>query len=201
MKIISNIDLLRHGETQGGPGFFGSTDIPLTDDGCTQMWAATERNARGWDHIITSPLIRCTRFANELQQGYSIPVTHDERIREIHFGDWEGRSPAELAEIDTEPLTRFWNNPVKFTPPNAECLVDFEKRVLSAWYDISARYANQNVLLVTHGGVIRIVLCHILQYPIERLLEFEVCHADMRRITIEHSQNHRIFRLITDQPR
>jgi alpha-ribazole phosphatase len=198
VKTIATIDLLRHGETQGGSGFFGSTDIPLTDFGCTQMWNATQRNTHAWDHIITSPLIRCKRFAHELQIGYSIPMIEDERIREIHFGDWEGRSPAELAEIDTELLARFWRNPVKFPPPNAECLVDFEKRVLSAWQDISVRYANQNILLITHGGVIRMILCHILQHPIERLLEFEVCHAAMRRITIENSQNHRIFRLIPD---
>ncbi len=125
-------------------------------------------------------------------------MIEDERIREIHFGDWEGRSPAELAEIDTELLARFWRNPVKFPPPNAECLVDFEKRVLSAWQDISVRYTNQNILLITHGGVIRMILCHILQHPIERLLEFEVCHAAMRRITIENNQNHRVFRLIPD---
>ncbi len=201
MKKISNIDLLRHGETQNGSGFFGSTDIPLTEHGCTQMRAAIENNDCKWNHIITSPLSRCARFAHEFQQSYSTPVMEDERIREMHFGDWEGRSPAELAEIDAEPLARFWNNPVKFTPPNAECLMDFEKRILSAWHDIAVRYANQNVLLVTHGGVIRIILCHILQHPIERLLEIEVRHAAMRRITIEHSQNHRTFRLTTDTPR
>ncbi len=201
MKIISNIDLLRHGETQGGPGFFGSTDIPLTEYGCTQMWAATESNDCRWNHIITSPLSRCTKFAHALQQRYTIPVKQDARIREIHFGDWEECFPAELAQIDAESLTRFWNNPVKFPPPNAECLMDFEKRVLSAWHDITAQYADQNILLVTHGGVIRIILCHILQHPVERLLEIEVCHAAMRRIQVEHNQNHCTFRLTTDTPK
>ena len=201
MKIISNIDLLRHGETQGGPGFFGSTDIPLTEYGCTQMWAATESNDCRWNHIITSPLSRCKKFAHALQQRHAIPVKQDERIREIHFGDWEGCFPAELAQIDAESLTRFWNNPIKFPPPNAECLVDFEKRVLSAWHDITAQYADQNILLVTHGGVIRIILCQLLRHPVERLLEIEVCHAAMRRIHVEHSQNHRTFRLTTDAPK
>lgn len=165
------------------------------------MWAAIESNGCKWNHIITSPLSRCAKFAHALHQRHATPVKQDERIREIHFGDWEGCFPAELAQIDAEPLTRFWNNPVKFPPPKAENLVDFEKRVLSAWHDITAQYADQNILLVTHGGVIRIILCHILQHPVERLLEIEMCLAAMRRIQVEYSQNHRIFRLVTDMPK
>lgn len=198
MKKISNIDLLRHGETQGGSGFFGSTDIPLSEYGCTQMWAAIERSDCKWNHIITSPLKRCTDFSRLLQQRHAIPVIQDKRIREIHFGDWEGCFPAELTQMDAELLTRFWHNPVKHPPPNAENLLDFEKRVLSAWHDITVQYAGQNILLVTHGGVIRIILCHILQHPVERLLEIEVCHAAMQRIQVEHCQNHRIFRQVAD---
>lgn len=201
MKTISNIDLLRHGETLGGPGFFGSTDIPLTAYGCTQMWAAIENSNCKWNHIVTSPSRRCAEFSLLLQQHHLIPVKQDKRIREIHFGDWEGCFPADLAQADAESLTLFWRNPVKHPPPNAENLLDFKKRVLSAWYDITAQYAGQNILLVTHGGVIRIILCHILQHPVERLLEIEVCHAAMRRIQVEHCRNHRYFRLIAGTPK
>jgi alpha-ribazole phosphatase len=197
VKTISNIDLLRHGETQGGSGFFGSTDIPLTAYGCMQMWAAIESSDCEWNHIVTSPSRRCIEFSHLLQQRHAIPVKQDKRIREIHFGDWEGCFPADPAQIDAELLTLFWRNPVKHPPPNAENLLVFEKRVLSAWHDITVQFAGQNILLVTHGGVIRIILCHILQHPVERLLEIEVCHAAMRRIQVENYQNHRHFRLIT----
>lgn len=197
-QTISSIDLLRHGETQGGPGFFGSTDIPLTAYGFTQMWTAVESSDCKWNYIITSPSRRCTEFSHLLQQRHAIPVKQDNRIKEIHFGDWEGCFPADLTQVEADPLTLFWRNPVKYPPPNAENLLDFEKRVLSAWHDITVQYAGQNILLVTHGGVIRIILCHILQHPVERLLEIEVCHAAMRRIQIEHCQNQRFSRLITD---
>lgn len=198
METISYIDLLRHGETQGGSGFFGSTDIPLTAYGRTQMWAAIESSDCKWNHIITSPSRRCAEFSRLLQQRHAIPVKQDKRIREFHFGDWDGCLPADIAQTDTELLTLFWRNPAKYPPPNAENLFDFEKRVVSAWHDITAQYAGQNILLVTHGGVIRIILCHILQHPVEHLLEIEVRHATMRRIQIAHCRNHRTFRLITD---
>lgn len=199
MKIINHIDLLRHGEIQGGQRFFGSTDVPLTNHGWEQLWTTIEVNPPSWDHIITSPLDRCSKFAHALGQRYSIPITQDKRIKEINFGIWEGRSAAELIETDAEVLTRFWKNPINNTPTNAEHLLDFQARVLSAWRDITSNHASQKILIITHGGVIRIVLCHILQHPLERILELEVAHATMRHIQVEEHQNIRRTILVPDK--
>lgn len=188
MNTNSIIDLLRHGETVGGACFRGSTDDPLTEDGWTQMRDAAEKAGSCWDRIISSPLKRCADFACELGQQHSIPVSHDEQFQEMHFGAWEGCSVAELMATDADALTHFWNNPLRHTPPQAEPLKDFEARVLTAWQDIVSKHAGENILLVTHGGVIRVLLCHIRQRPIERLLEFEVGHASIPRIHIEHAR-------------
>jgi alpha-ribazole phosphatase len=178
------IDLLRHGETIGSACFRGSTDDPLTEHGWVQMREATVAHGSCWDHIITSPLKRCADFAHMLGQQHSLPLTLDERFKEMHFGTWEGRSASELMTTDADALTQFWNNPLRHTPPQAESLADFEARVLSAWRDIVTRCIGEKTLLITHGGVIRVLLCHIRQHPIERLLEFEVGHAAMQHIHI-----------------
>jgi len=200
MKIFSHIDLLRHGEIQGGGRFFGSTDIALTEHGWQQMWTRTEINSPCWDHIVTSPLIRCANFAQAFGLHYSIPITQDDRIKEFDFGVWEGCSAAELMNSDAESLTRFWNNPAKYTPTNAEYLIDFQARVLSAWHDITSIYAGQRILIITHSGVIRTILCHVLQHPIERLLEFDVAYATLRHIQIETLENSQLATLIPDRP-
>jgi len=182
------IDLLRHGETENSNRFCGSTDHPLTQLGWTQMWSAIEKKPSQWQQIITSPLARCANFAQALGQRYSIPVTQDARIKEIHFGEWEGQSAAELMQTNADALARFWHNPLSFPPPKAEHLLDFEARVLSAWHDILQQFADNRVLLITHSGVIRIIICHIQRHPVERLLEFEVNHADIKHVYIEYTE-------------
>lgn len=182
------IDLLRHGETENGNRYCGSTDYPLTQHGWIQLWNTIEKKPLQWQQIITSPLKRCANFAHALGQRNSIPVMQDARIQEIHFGDWEDQSAAELMQASADDLSRFWHNPLSYPPPNAEHLLDFEVRVLSAWYEIQQRFAGKRVLLITHSGVIRVIVCHIQRHPLERLLEFEVSHAEIKQISIEHSE-------------
>ncbi len=191
------IDLLRHGETENSNRYCGSTDYPLTQLGWTQMWNAIEKNPSQWQQIITSPLARCANFAQALGQRYSIPVIQDTRIQEIHFGDWEDQSAAELMQTSTDDLSRFWHNPLSYPPPNAEYLLDFEARVLSAWYEIQQQFTGKKVLLITHSGVIRVIICHIQRHPLKRLLEFEVNHADIKQVSIQQTEPYQA-RFISD---
>jgi alpha-ribazole phosphatase len=188
------IDLLRHGETEGGTRFRGSTNDSLTTLGWAQLRHATdkhiEKHETTWDRIITSPLDRCADFAQFLGEKYAIPVTSDKRLQEMHFGEWEGRTVDELMETDMDALSQFWSDPIANTPPQAETLIDFEKRVLSGWRDITHQFLGERILLVTHGGVIRLLLGHILQRPLQRLLEIKAGHAVMHHIRIEHTQPH-----------
>ena len=197
MVGTTHIDLLRHGEATGGPCFRGSTDDPLTERGWAQMWTAVEKYGPYWDSVITSPLKRCAVFARALGQRFSIPVVRDERIREMHFGAWEGRYAAELRATDADALARFWKDPAQHPAPDAEPLANFEARVLTAWGEIIAQHSGEKFILVTHGGVIRVILRHILQYPMGRMLEFEVGHGTMRRICIDHTRGYSRAVLVT----
>ncbi|TYP94491.1 MULTISPECIES: histidine phosphatase family protein [Nitrosomonas] len=194
------IDLLRHGDTGHGGRFCGSTDHALTEAGWQQMWMRVEQTPRHWKHIITSPLKRCAHFAQALSERYAIPLTQDARLQEIHFGEWEGRTAAELMQIDAEALVRFWQNPLDNPPPQAEHLLDFKARVLTAWHDIHTRFANQNILLITHSGVMRILLCHLRQQSLQQLLNFDVPYAAMRTVETEWHENSYRLTLKSDKP-
>lgn len=195
-----HIDLLRHGETAGGARFRGSTEDLLTGFGWTQMWTAVEKHGPCWDRIISSPLMRCALFARALGDRLSIPLAFDERIREMHFGAWEGRRAAELMATDADALARFWKDPAHHTPPEAEPLLSFKVRVLTAWDEIIGKPRGDKVLLITHGGVIRVILCHVLQQPVDRLLELEVGYATLQRVCIRHTRGHRRTALVAAAP-
>jgi alpha-ribazole phosphatase len=176
------ITLLRHGETTGGSGFRGSLDDPLSVKGWRQMAAAVQNGA--WDAVISSPLARCANFARLLARKRKLPVRLDARLREMHFGVWEGKTAAELMAENAADLGRFWEDPIKYPPLEAEPLPEVQARVLSAWEVLCHEAGPGRRLIVTHGGVIRIILCHILNRPLENLLSLEVPHASKHRLLV-----------------
>jgi len=177
------LDLLRHGETELGGGLRGSLDDALTDVGWAQMRAAVAE-AGPWDRIVSSPLQRCARFAQALADQLALPLHMDADLQELHFGEWEGRSAAQLMETDAESLGLFWANPYAFTPPKAEPLTAFSARVLAAVERLHQAYAGQRVLLISHGGVMRLLLAQARGLPREQLLQVEVGHGALLTLQV-----------------
>jgi len=170
------LDLLRHGETERGGGLRGSLDDALTLKGWEQMRAGVAQQGP-WDRLISSPLQRCARFAEELGASLGLPVEIERDLRELHFGAWEGQSAAALMEMDADDLGRFWSDPYGFTPPDGEPVEQFAGRVLAAVSRLQQRYAGQRVLLISHGGVMKVLLAQARGLPREQLLQIEVAHG------------------------
>ena len=178
------LDLLRHGETELGGGLRGSLDDALTANGWTQMRAAVV-DGGPWDRIVSSPLQRCARFAAELGEQLNLSVHLDKDLQELHFGAWEGQSAAALMEMDAEALGLFWADPYGFTPPQGEPVSAFSARVLAAVARLQAAYAGERILLVSHGGVMRLLLAQARGLPREQLLNVEVGHGALFALTVE----------------
>ncbi|MDA7088548.1 alpha-ribazole phosphatase family protein [Pseudomonas sp. SA3-5] len=178
------LELLRHGETEQGGGLRGSLDDALTATGWTQMRAAVQQ-AGPWDRLISSPLQRCARFAEELAEQRGLPLSLEPALQELHFGAWEGRSAAELMLSDADALGRFWTDPYAFTPPGGERLLDFEARVLDAVQGLQLRHADERLLVVTHGGVMRLLLAGARGLPPADLLQVDVAHAQRVRLQLD----------------
>lgn len=178
------LDLLRHGETELGGGLRGSLDDALTEKGWAQMRAAVVAGGP-WDRLISSPLQRCARFAAELGEQLNLPVQLETDLQELHFGAWEGQSAAALMETDAEALGLFWADPYSFTPPQGEPVSDFADRVLGAVARLHQAYAGERVLLISHGGVMRLLLAQARGLPREQLLNVEVAHAALFALSVE----------------
>jgi alpha-ribazole phosphatase len=177
--------VVRHGQTQRA-GFFGSSEVALTDLGRQQLWEAA--GDRRWEVIFTSPRRRCAEFAEALADRLGIRSCTDARLAEMHFGDWEGRTAEELMASDAEALTRFWQNPVQHPPPGAESLGQLRARVFSFWSEL-ATYDLDLPLVLTHGGPIRILLAEQRGVTLDRLLEMEVAHAVRHQIPLNVALN------------
>jgi alpha-ribazole phosphatase len=190
------IDLLRHGEPEGGPMYRGSLDDPLSATGWQQMEAAIQ-NHPPWQAIYTSPLQRCAHFAERLGTRLQLPVIRAEGFREMHFGEWEGKTTPHLLETDGERLTRFWRDPLNNTPPQGEPLQEFYQRVQTTWDKMLAAHREQSLLLVAHSGVMRMLLGGVvLNMPLQNLSRIVVEYASLSRVRIDQVRGQAMPRLI-----
>lgn len=201
---ITTLDFLRHGEchdtladgeknTDSLSIFRGRTDSPLSETGWQQMDQAvrrwqpplTELN-HDWDIILTSPLKRCRLFAEQLAEFLQLPMEIHPALQEIDFGDWDGQLVTEIQQKFPQEIARFWTNPAEQTPPNGESLLDFHQRVVAGFEAIVKAYQNQRALVICHGGVVRSIIGHCLNMPLDSLPRLSVPHACMTQINIFH---------------
>ena len=192
---LTIVDIIRHGEPVGGKKYRGQQDDPLSEKGWQQMRDAVQGH-KPWNVIISSPLVRCAAFAEEVSSQHDIALEYDERIKEIGWGDWEGKTPSELNADDPHTVARALNEPRKHRPANAEPIDDFQQRISSAWNDIISKHQDNHVLVVAHAGVIRAVLTSILNTPVENMFRIHVPNASITRINVEHPQGDPFPKLI-----
>ncbi|MDZ5602058.1 alpha-ribazole phosphatase family protein [Pseudomonas sp. RP23018S] len=185
------LDLLRHGETELGGGLRGSLDDALTDLGWAQMNAAVAQGGP-WDVLLCSPLQRCARFADALGERLGLPVEVSAGWRELHFGEWEGRSAAQIMQTAPEALGQFWSDPYAYTPPGGEPVAAFAERVQQTLRTARQQHAGQRVLLVTHGGVMRLLLAQARGLPRQQLLQVEVANGALLRLDLGALDQHAV---------
>ena len=180
------IDIIRHGEPEGGRRYRGySVDDPLSKLGWQQMWNAIPEKP-AWEHIITSPLSRCHSFAEALAETLSIEFTVEENLKEIGFGSWEGRTPEDIKTNEGDALARFLKDPVNQRPEGAEPLDTFADRVWDVYQQVADKHRGQHILMVAHAGVIRAITSKILHMPLNDVyskLKIEYAAIASTRVT------------------
>ena len=171
--------LIRHGKVNGKPALNGYTDVALSEQGYNDLKNTIEKihAALAVDNIVASPLIRCAIPAREFSEKYQTPLQLDPQFKEMHFGTWDGIPFDDLVN-EWQHLEAFWNSPFLNHPPEGETLAAFAKRVIDAWENLMQRASGEHNLIVCHGGVIRIILAHILQMDWRNANLFKQLHID-----------------------
>lgn len=191
------LDLLRHGECEGGAIFRGRSDSPLTDAGLAAMLEQARACHTEWDLVFSSPLQRCKHFAERWCRGRDLDVIYDERLLEIDFGDWEGRSIDAVMREQPEHFNAWSESPDQHPPPNGENLADLTRRVNAFLAELEGLLWDSKVLLVIHGGVFRAVMQSLLGLPRAHINRLHVPHACASRFIVYHYGGTRSVKLLT----
>ena len=155
-----NIYLLRHGEITHPDSLAGQTDFSVTEFGYQQMQESTKQLK--FDFCISSPLSRCSIFAQDLMQERKKDLLVEPKIKEMNFGDWDGELYETLWQLPKPNIGDFWQSPFRYSPVNGESFNEFVTRVREWWQMLINNRELKDTLVVTHAGVIKCVLAELL---------------------------------------
>ncbi len=155
-----NIYLLRHGKVEGKTALNGVSDVLVNPNLQQQICEALVQHGVSFDGVVTSPLRRCSDLANLYAQRMSVPLSTASGFQEMNFGEVDGVAFDEIKD-KWLMLETFWQDPANHQLTGAESLQSFHDRVTQAWAQLFSD-PSDNLLLITHGGVIRVLLAHCL---------------------------------------
>jgi broad specificity phosphatase PhoE len=179
--------LARHGQSVSNAvrRFQGAQDVALSPLGIRQAGAlGLAVGRRPIAHVYASPLERARRTAEIALAGLDLPITMVDDLRELSLGEWEGCTVEEIRTRPGDPYAQWVRDPVQCLPPGGEPLADVQARVLRVVERIAAAHPNgDDVLIVSHGGVISALLAHWLGLPLSSIWRIAVANCSLSEIS------------------
>lgn len=166
---MTDLTLVRHGETvwHAEHRYAGSSDIPLTARGRQQArWLAEWAERTEFDAIRASPLARARETAEAVARATGLTTPTDERLAELDFGAAEGLTGTEMTDRFGGAREAFVRDPVADHLPGGEDPKQAVERMMACLTALVSDYPDGRVLVVGHGTIQRLVLCHLLGLPL-----------------------------------
>lgn len=169
--------LIRHTTPLIAKGLiYGRMNVPLAASFTKEKDLVLQQVPADLDKVYSSPSFRCQVLAAEISTAY----TQNEALYELNFGDWEGDT---WDTIDRAECSTWMEDFVNLAPPNGETMLEMEKRVLIFFKEVLLQPFRQ-VGIVTHGGVIRIILAHYRNIALKDSFNLKIGMGEVFRLSI-----------------
>jgi alpha-ribazole phosphatase/probable phosphoglycerate mutase len=176
----TRIYLVRHGQVEGfeEKRYNGQADVRLTPEGEAQFGLLQMRLRKKTIHAVySSDLSRCLEGARLLARPFGLEPVAKPELRELHIGDWEGKTWQELQATYPEQWQARLDDIVRYRVPGGESLLDLAERVRPTIAGIVATHPGEEVLVIGHGGVNRVILLDAIGAPLDRLFHIEQAYG------------------------
>lgn len=176
MTRHTRIHLVRHGQVQGHEEkrYNGQNDVNLTDLGVEQYHTLKERLADSpISACYSSDLTRCRTGAGIICDQFGIEPVHRSELRELNIGIWERLTFGEIKSRWPDEWQSRLNDLVNYRVPGGENLLDLEARVMPVVREVLERHKGEEILMVGHGGVNRIILLSAIGAPLASMFNIE----------------------------
>ena len=157
--------LVRHGETEWNAEnrICGRSDVPLSEAGRRQAKSLAERlKTIPFEALYSSPLKRALETARLISESVGLEPILDERLVELDYGQWEGKTLAEIMKNDPRTFRAWDADPGQLAPPGGESGLEAQQRVVSFLDFLAAKHPQGHVLVAFHKTVCRLAICHAL---------------------------------------
>lgn len=175
---MKHIYVTRHGQTDWNliPKVQGITDIPLNKIGIEQAHTLSREVKRyGIDTILYSPLSRASQTAKIVSIENNIPCREDARLTEQNFGEFEGFDCSSACKTFMEAKMRFAD-----TYKTGESMLQLAKRVYNLLDELKKIPEDKNILLITHGGVVRMIHSYFFSLSNEEFASFGIHNCEIK---------------------
>ena len=189
-KPPTRILIARHGQTVTNREgrFCGHFETELTTLGVSQARALAARLAPiQIDVVYTSDFGRAIETAALVLEGRKIPAAIDPALRELHYGDWEGRKGGEVAKAYPEQYKLMRAEDPAWRPPGGETIGDVRLRTFASLNRIAKLHQHQTVLIVTHGTAINCMISEALGVAPSHTFRFHVANCGLSEITMRRA--------------
>ncbi len=166
--MFTRVYLMRHGEVANGgeKRYNGHIDIDITDRGVEQMHRLAgllaDKPVRA---VYSSDLIRSLKGAEIISGRLGLSPVPMRSLRERSVGSWEGMTAEEIQQRYPEAYRAWRADLLNFRPPGGECLEDVRSRILPEYRRIVAAHPGEEIAMLLHGGVNRVILADALGVP------------------------------------
>jgi probable phosphoglycerate mutase len=175
---VGTIHFIRHGDTEAsGEGVFcGDLDIPLAPSGVVQAEGLT-KIVTTWkvDAIYVSPKLRARMTAAPTCKALNLGAKVEDGLREIGYGQWEGRHETEIRASDPDAFAAWNNDPGTRSPPGGESGFTIAARAMPVVARIAESHPDGTVVVFSHKATIRIITCVLLGIPVPRFRDRVAC--------------------------
>jgi probable phosphoglycerate mutase len=190
---MTQLILIRHGETVWNQQrrMQGHSDSPLSETGVRQaQLLACRLKQVAFSTLYSSDSGRAHHTARSVAEVTGHPVVLEPRLRERHFGVFEGLTGGEIEANYPADYARFKSRDQAFVIPGGESALQFRARVLACLHEIAARHAPELVVVVTHGLVLDVLYRAALGIPPELPRIHELVNAGINRLRYDGSAWH-----------
>lgn len=197
------LHLIRHGQTNWNEErrVQGQSESKLTELGIQQARKLGDKlKSLEFDRIYCSSSLRARQTVEHAFEHHKQPVTYLDSLREIHLGPWEGRLYDEIEQEDPDSFRHFWHEPHQFNVPGAETFYAMQERAVNTIKSIGKISKQQRVAVVSHGALIKTVLAHIEELPMEELWKPPLMHNCAHSIVEMNDTESFTITVYADQP-
>jgi alpha-ribazole phosphatase len=188
----TTIYLIRHGEVEDSNPrrYNGHIDVPLSSNGVEQLkrlaafLSATVQQCNSTvgagcprpavlTAIYCSGLSRAKKSAEIIAEPVGLEPVVVDGLKERSFGEWEGMTFDEVGEKWPDAFKAWADDPLKFSPLGGESTLETRDRVIPVFNKIVDDHKGEDIAVVSHGGVTRVILCEMLGIPLENIFRIE----------------------------